>query len=68
MITTNKKAKECIDTNYYCVKNFTRALLPLLQRFTYGARIEMSLLFEILHSSHVVLDIDLSIDFELQGQ
>ncbi|GJX88015.1 ankyrin repeat domain-containing protein 2B-like protein [Tanacetum coccineum] len=39
MITTNEKAKECIATNYYCVKNLTHALLPLLQRSTSGARI-----------------------------
>ncbi|GKE16308.1 short-chain dehydrogenase/reductase 2b-like protein [Tanacetum coccineum] len=39
MITTNEKAKECLDTNYYGVKNLTQALLPLLQRSTSGARI-----------------------------
>lgn len=39
MKTTNDKAKECLNTNYYGVKNVTRALLPLLQRSTSGARI-----------------------------
>ncbi|KAI3772550.1 hypothetical protein L6452_03737 [Arctium lappa] len=37
--TTYDKAKECLDTNYYGVKNVIRALLPLLQRSTSGARI-----------------------------
>ncbi|CAI9297785.1 unnamed protein product [Lactuca saligna] len=37
--TTYEKAKECLDTNYYGVKNLTRALLPLLQRSTSGGRI-----------------------------
>ncbi|PWA52055.1 glucose/ribitol dehydrogenase [Artemisia annua] len=39
MITTIEKAKECLDTNYYGVKNVTQALLPLLERSTSGARI-----------------------------
>ncbi|PWA50383.1 glucose/ribitol dehydrogenase [Artemisia annua] len=39
MITTIEKAKECLDTNYYGVKNVTQALLPLLERSTFGARI-----------------------------
>nr|XP_043622107.1 (+)-neomenthol dehydrogenase-like [Erigeron canadensis] len=39
MKTTNDSAKECIDTNYYGVKNVTRALLPLLERSPSGARI-----------------------------
>ncbi|XP_051142337.1 (+)-neomenthol dehydrogenase-like [Andrographis paniculata] len=39
MITTYKTAKECLDTNYYGVKNVTEALLPLLQRSLTGARI-----------------------------
>ncbi|XP_024966633.1 short-chain dehydrogenase/reductase 2b-like [Cynara cardunculus var. scolymus] len=37
--TTYDKAKECLNTNYYGVKNVIRALLPLLQRSTSGARI-----------------------------
>ncbi|CAH1432306.1 unnamed protein product [Lactuca virosa] len=37
--TTYEKAKECLDTNYYGVKNLTQALLPLLQRSTSGGRI-----------------------------
>ncbi|XP_071726685.1 (+)-neomenthol dehydrogenase-like isoform X5 [Rutidosis leptorrhynchoides] len=39
MKTTNETAKECLNTNYYGVKNVTRALLPLLQNSTSGARI-----------------------------
>ncbi|KAL0459054.1 UNVERIFIED_CONTAM: (+)-neomenthol dehydrogenase [Sesamum latifolium] len=39
MKTTYETAKECLDTNYYGVKNVTEALLPLLQRSTLGARI-----------------------------
>ncbi|KAH6837133.1 hypothetical protein C2S53_017303, partial [Perilla frutescens var. hirtella] len=39
MKTTYDKAKECIETNYYGVKNLTEALLPLLQCSTLGARI-----------------------------
>ncbi|KAK6164012.1 hypothetical protein DH2020_000876 [Rehmannia glutinosa] len=39
MKTTYDTAKECIDTNYYGVKNVTEALLPMLQRSTLGARI-----------------------------
>ncbi|KAL8055671.1 hypothetical protein ABFX02_04G070600 [Erythranthe guttata] len=39
IITTYDKAKECIDTNYYGVKNVTEALLPLLNNSTLGARI-----------------------------
>ncbi|CAA2969344.1 short-chain dehydrogenase reductase 2b-like [Olea europaea subsp. europaea] len=39
MKTTYEKAKECLDTNYYGVKNVTEALLPLLQLSTSGARI-----------------------------
>ncbi|KAK6164034.1 hypothetical protein DH2020_000898 [Rehmannia glutinosa] len=39
MKTTYDTAKECIDTNYYGVKNVTEALLPLLQCSTLGARI-----------------------------
>ncbi|KAK6776745.1 hypothetical protein RDI58_027746 [Solanum bulbocastanum] len=31
MKTTYEKAKVCLDTNYYGVKNVTEALLPLLQ-------------------------------------
>ncbi|KAK4492318.1 hypothetical protein RD792_003121 [Penstemon davidsonii] len=37
--TTYEKAKECIDTNYYGVKNVTEALLPLLKLSPRGARI-----------------------------
>ncbi|CAI9774547.1 unnamed protein product [Fraxinus pennsylvanica] len=37
--TTYEKANECLDTNYYGVKNVTEALLPLLQLSTSGARI-----------------------------
>ncbi|GER40682.1 NAD(P)-binding Rossmann-fold superfamily protein [Striga asiatica] len=37
--TTYEKAKECIDTNYYGVKNVTEALIPSLQKSTSGARI-----------------------------
>ncbi|XP_019197817.1 PREDICTED: short-chain dehydrogenase/reductase 2b-like isoform X1 [Ipomoea nil] len=37
--TTYEKAKECLDTNYYGVKNLTEALIPLLQLSTSGARI-----------------------------
>lgn len=37
--TTYEKAKECLDTNYYGVKNVTEALIPLLQLSTSGARI-----------------------------
>ncbi|KAL0419442.1 UNVERIFIED_CONTAM: (+)-neomenthol dehydrogenase [Sesamum radiatum] len=36
---TYDSTKECLDTNYYGVKNLTEALLPLLQRSTSGARI-----------------------------
>ncbi|KAL3850222.1 hypothetical protein ACJIZ3_012104 [Penstemon smallii] len=39
MKTTYEKAKECIDTNYYGVKNVTEALLPLLNLSPRGARI-----------------------------
>lgn len=39
MKTTYDSAKNCLDTNYYGVKNVTEALLPLLQRSTFGARI-----------------------------
>ncbi|KAI3742338.1 hypothetical protein L1987_60018 [Smallanthus sonchifolius] len=39
MITTYDKAIECLNTNYYGVKNVTRALLPLLQCSTSGGRI-----------------------------
>ncbi|KAL8531058.1 hypothetical protein ACS0TY_007899 [Phlomoides rotata] len=39
MKTTYESAKECLDINYYGVKNVTEALLPLLQRSTSGARI-----------------------------
>ncbi|KAH6765988.1 hypothetical protein C2S52_016971 [Perilla frutescens var. hirtella] len=39
MKTTYDKAKQCIETNYYGVKNLTEALLPLLQCSTLGARI-----------------------------
>lgn len=39
MITTYEKAKECLETNYYGVKNVTEALLPLLELSTKGARI-----------------------------
>nr|WBU15637.1 (+)-neomenthol dehydrogenase [Elsholtzia bodinieri] len=39
MKTTYDKAKQCIETNYYGVKNLTEALLPLLERSTLGARI-----------------------------
>ncbi|KAK4419702.1 Salutaridine reductase [Sesamum alatum] len=39
MKITNEKAKECLDTNYYGLKNLTEALVPLLQRSTSGARI-----------------------------
>ncbi|KAI3514335.1 hypothetical protein L1887_12661 [Cichorium endivia] len=39
MKTTYDKAKECLDTNYYGVKNLTRALLPFLQRSASGGRI-----------------------------
>ncbi|XP_073283133.1 short-chain dehydrogenase/reductase 2b-like [Primulina huaijiensis] len=39
MITTYEKAKECLETNYYGVKNVTEALLPLLELSTTGARI-----------------------------
>ncbi|KAJ9548254.1 hypothetical protein OSB04_020797 [Centaurea solstitialis] len=39
MKTTYDKAKECLNTNYYGVKNVIRALLPLLERSTSGARI-----------------------------
>lgn len=38
MKTTYDKAKECLEINYYGVKNLTEALLPLLQR-SEGARI-----------------------------
>ncbi|KAG9157018.1 hypothetical protein Leryth_009058 [Lithospermum erythrorhizon] len=38
IITTYDKAKECLETNYYGVKNVTEALLPLLQ-LSSGARI-----------------------------
>lgn len=37
--TTYEKAKECLETNYYGVKDVTEALLPLLQLSTSGARI-----------------------------
>ncbi|XP_071726688.1 (+)-neomenthol dehydrogenase-like isoform X2 [Rutidosis leptorrhynchoides] len=37
--TTNETAKVCLNTNYYGVKRVTRALLPLLQNSTSGARI-----------------------------
>lgn len=36
--TSYDKAKECIEINYYGVKNLTEALLPLLQ-LSNGARI-----------------------------
>ncbi|KAL0459056.1 UNVERIFIED_CONTAM: Short-chain dehydrogenase/reductase 2b [Sesamum latifolium] len=36
---TYDTAKQCLDTNYYGLKNLTEALLPLLQRSTSGARI-----------------------------
>ncbi|KAI3801382.1 hypothetical protein L1987_29487 [Smallanthus sonchifolius] len=39
IITTYDKAIECLNTNYYGVKNVTRALLPLLQCSTSGGRI-----------------------------
>ncbi|KAJ0787982.1 putative (+)-neomenthol dehydrogenase [Helianthus annuus] len=39
MKTTYDSATECLSTNYYGVKNVTRALLPLLQRSTSGGRI-----------------------------
>ncbi|XP_073135839.1 short-chain dehydrogenase/reductase 2b-like isoform X1 [Henckelia pumila] len=39
IVTTYEKAKECLETNYYGVKNVTEALLPLLQLSTTGARI-----------------------------
>ncbi|KAG8388880.1 hypothetical protein BUALT_Bualt02G0171200 [Buddleja alternifolia] len=39
MKTTYESAKECLDTNYYGVKNVTEALLPLLQCSISGARI-----------------------------
>ncbi|GJU74120.1 retrovirus-related pol polyprotein from transposon TNT 1-94, partial [Tanacetum coccineum] len=41
MITTNEKVKECLDTNYYGVKNLTQSLLPLLQHSTFSARIRI---------------------------
>ncbi|XP_011080504.1 short-chain dehydrogenase/reductase 2b [Sesamum indicum] len=36
---TYDTAKDCLDTNYYGLKNLTEALLPLLQRSTSGARV-----------------------------
>ncbi|KAK9055456.1 hypothetical protein SSX86_026539 [Deinandra increscens subsp. villosa] len=39
MKTTNDKALECLNTNYYGVKNLTQALLPLLGCSTSGGRI-----------------------------
>lgn len=39
IITTSETAKECLETNYYGVKNVTEALIPLLQLSTMGARI-----------------------------
>ncbi|KAL0288610.1 UNVERIFIED_CONTAM: (+)-neomenthol dehydrogenase [Sesamum calycinum] len=39
MKTTYETAKECLDTNYYGVKNVTEALLPLLRCSTLGARV-----------------------------
>ncbi|KAI7732537.1 hypothetical protein M8C21_024143 [Ambrosia artemisiifolia] len=39
MRTTYDTAIECLSTNYYGVKNVTRALLPLLQCSTSGGRI-----------------------------
>lgn len=36
---TYEKAEECLNTNYYGVKNVTEALLPLLQLSPAGARI-----------------------------
>ncbi|KAM7522711.1 hypothetical protein LguiA_012613 [Lonicera macranthoides] len=37
--TTYEKARECLGTNYYGVKNVTKALLPLLNLSTSGGRI-----------------------------
>ncbi|CAK9328093.1 unnamed protein product [Citrullus colocynthis] len=40
VIKTNcEKAEECLNTNYYGLKNVTEALLPLLQKSLGGARI-----------------------------
>ncbi|CAI0397327.1 unnamed protein product, partial [Linum tenue] len=36
---TYEKAEECLNTNYYAVKNLTESLLPLLQLSDSGARI-----------------------------
>ncbi|GJU25860.1 short-chain dehydrogenase/reductase 2b-like protein [Tanacetum coccineum] len=37
--TIDEKPKECLDINYYGVKNLTQTLVLLLQRSTFGARI-----------------------------
>lgn len=56
MKTTYDSAKSCLETNYYGVKNLTEALLPLLQRSTFGARIVnvSSLRGELKVSTHQI--------------